>query len=331
MVGHGMMGIWHSENLAGEDCCLHTVVGVLPEPTSAFAARYGYRNWTTDYAAALRDPQIDAVIITTPSELHAAHAVAALEHGKHVFVEIPIAMNLADAERVVATAKASGRVLAVCHPRRFGAEREALSQRVRAGAERVSMVDCRFFIHRLTNVNAIGLKRDWADNLLWHHQAHIVDFALWILTGGDLADAEKRLTNIDAFMPPADARTGIPMEAALLLQSRDGQAIVCSGSYQSRELIYDLLVVTDRDSYRFDELKGTLTTGDGARSIVSQQRECQMSALDFIAAVRDAREPAVPGWSVLPTMRVLEAAQRTWDTRYGRRALPGRPLPAETE
>src|SRR5258708_38045548 len=126
MVGHGMMGTWHSQALAKTGCTLHTLVGVLPEPTAAFAAKHGYAHWSTDYDAALADPDIDAVIIATPSEVHAAQAIAALERGKHVLVEIPRAMNLADAERVVATAKRHGRRLGLCHPRRFGPEREAL-------------------------------------------------------------------------------------------------------------------------------------------------------------------------------------------------------------
>jgi 2-hydroxy-4-carboxymuconate semialdehyde hemiacetal dehydrogenase len=325
MVGHGMMGTWHSDSFRTAGCRLHTLVGVLPEATAAFAESHGYINWTTDYGAALGDPDVEAVILTTPSELHASQAIAALEHGKHVFVEIPIAMNLADAERVVAAAEASGRVLAVCHPRRFGAEREALCARVAAGGERVRMVDCRFYIHRLSNVGATGLKRDWTDNLLWHHVAHILDFALWMSNGGGAVDGDRWIRALSAFMPPLDPRTGTPMEAALLL-SNETQVITCSGSYYSRELLYDLLVVTDRDSYRFDEMKGTMTTGDGEVKVAPQQRECQMAAEDFIGAVRDKREPAVPGSSVLPTMRVLEAVQDIWDRRYGRQALPGRPL-----
>jgi 2-hydroxy-4-carboxymuconate semialdehyde hemiacetal dehydrogenase len=326
MVGHGMMGTWHSENLKTTGDVLHTLVGAQPDLTAAFAAAHGYLNWTVDYVAALRNPEIDIVIIATPSEHHAEQAIAALEHGKHVFVEIPIAMNLADAERVVATAKRASRILGLCHPRRFGAEREALRRRLAAGEEQVRLIDCRFFIHRLSNVGATGLKRDWTDNLLWHHVTHLVDFALWLATAGDLAEADRQILGIHPFMSAIDANTGIPMEVALMLEMAGDRAIVCSGSYYSRAWIYDLLVVTDRDSYRFDELKAILTTGDGETSIIAQQQECAMALVDFVDAVRAGRESAVPGWSVLPTMRVLERVQRHWDERHGVQALPGRPL-----
>jgi 2-hydroxy-4-carboxymuconate semialdehyde hemiacetal dehydrogenase len=117
------------------------------------------------------------------------------------------------------------------------------------------------------------------------------------------------------------------MEAALTIETSDHQAIVCTGSYYSRAWIYDFMIVTDRDSYRFDELKGTMTTGDGEVAIASQQQECQMVAREFLDAVRAGREPSVSGRSTLPAMRVLERAQAEWDRRHGARALPGRPLP----
>ncbi|MBV8568531.1 MAG: Gfo/Idh/MocA family oxidoreductase [Methylobacteriaceae bacterium] len=328
MVGHGMMGTWHSQNLKRMDCRLHTLVGALPEPTAAFAAEHGYVKWTTDYASALRDPEVDVVFVATPSEVHAAQSIAALERGKPVLSEIPIAMNLADAEKVVATARRQDRVLAVCHPRRFGAEREALCQRVHTGSERVRLIDCRFFIHRLSNVGATGIKREWTDNLLWHHVTHLIDFGLWMLTGGELAGADRRIHSVRSSMSVIHQTTGIPMDAALLVETTEDQLFVSTASYHSRAWIYDLLVVTDWDTYRFDELKGTLTTGDGEIAVTPQQEQCAMAARDFFAAVRERREPAVSGASVLPAMRILERAQEEWDRRHGRRSLPGRPLPA---
>ena len=191
MVGHGMMGTWHSEGLKGTDCQLHTVVGRAPggtvqprsgrapDSTAEFAAKYGYQKCTTNFDEALNDPEIDIVILTTPSETHADMAIASLEHGKHTLVEIPIAMNLEGAECVVATARQRGLTLGVVHPMRFRQERIRLVERVGQGEERVTHVHGRFFIHRLENVGATGLQRTWTDNILWHHTAHLVDVGLW--------------------------------------------------------------------------------------------------------------------------------------------------------
>jgi len=343
MVGHGMMGIWHSEALQRlDDAQLHTVVGRAPAPagestaapgqgrkppsTEVFATKYGYKKWTTDLGEALADPEVDIVIIAGPSETHADMAIASLEAGKHTLVEIPIAMNLEGAGRVVATAKERGLTLGVVHPMRFRTERLPAVARIRAGEERVSHVQGRFFIHRLSNVGATGLQRSWTDNLLWHHTTHLIDFGLWMVSGGDLATVDDRIRRITSVYPPIEPRTGIPMELVLVVETHDDQTIVCTGSYYSTEFIYDTLAVTDRDSYRVDERTATMFTGDGPQPIASEQENAQLILPDFVRAVAEGHEPHVPGWSVLPAMRVLHQVQETWDAQHGKQTLPGRPV-----
>jgi 2-hydroxy-4-carboxymuconate semialdehyde hemiacetal dehydrogenase len=296
-----MMGVWHSEALQKHsDATLHTVVGRAAAPdagkapaagrkppsTAQFAERFGYRKWTTDLGEALADPEVDVVIIAGPSETHADMALAAIEAGKHTLVEIPIAMNLDGAEQVVAAARERGLTLGVVHPMRFRRERAPIIERIGRGEERVSHVQGRFFIHRLQNVGATGLQRSWTDNLLWHHTTHLVDFGLWMLSGGDLATVEKRIQAVSSCYPPLDERTGIPMELVLTIKTDDDQTIVTTGSYYSREYVYDTFVVTDRDSYRTDERRATLTTGDGEQPIATEQENAELIAPDFVEAAR---------------------------------------------
>ncbi len=119
MVGYGMMGDWHSQALSRAGAVLHTVVGRRPEAAREFAARYGYRKWTLSLDEALADPAVDMVILGTPSDQHEAQAIRCLEAGKHTLIEIPIAMSLAGAERVVAAGERSGMVYGLSHPMRF--------------------------------------------------------------------------------------------------------------------------------------------------------------------------------------------------------------------
>ena len=325
MIGHGMMGTWHSEALKHRaDCALHTIVGKEQAPVGDFARRYGYRKASTDWRGAINDPEVDAVIIASPSEDHARMALAVIEARKPVLVEIPIAMTLEAAERVVAAA--AGVPLAICHPMRFREARAALIERIARGEERPRHVQGRFFIHRLVNIGATGIKRDWTDNILWHHSTHLVDFGLFMLGGGDPEKAEANIRRIEGFMPDIDPKTGIPMEIVIVIETRDDQTITVTGSYYARERIYDTLVVTDQDSYRTDELAATLTTGAGTEAIEAEERNAYRVAHDFLDALRDGRPPLVTGRSVLPAMRVLDAVQRGWDARFGARALPGRPL-----
>ena len=161
MVGYGMMGIWHSEALKKTDAVLHTVVGRRTEAAKEFAERFGYRKWTVSLEEALADPAIDAVIVGSPSEVHEEQAIKVLEAGKHLLLEIPIAMSLKGAERVVAAGERSGKVYGLCHPMRFRRERDALRARIKAGEEKIRHIAGRFFIKRLVNVGATGYKRSW--------------------------------------------------------------------------------------------------------------------------------------------------------------------------
>lgn len=325
MIGHGMMGVWHSEAMARHPAVLHTVVGRRPEPTAEFAARFGYHRWTTSLEQALADPEVDIAVVAGPSETHAEMALACIAAGKHTLVEIPIAMNLADSERVVAAAAARGVTLGVVHPMRYRPHRGPLIERIRAGSERVRHAHGRFFIHRVENIGATGYKRSWTDNILWHHSCHLIDLGLWLIAGGDMRKADDLVAQVRCTMPDADPHTGVPMEITLVVETSGQQSIVATGSYYGHERIYDTLVVSERDSYRVDEHRNTLTSGGGTAPIASERENAWLCLQDFVDAIRHGREPLVPGWSVLPTMRVLERAQQEWNRRFGARALPGRP------
>lgn len=332
LIGHGMMGIWHTEALrACPGVCLHTVVGRECAPTAAFATQYGFHHATTSLREAVNQPEIDAVIIAGPSETHAAMAMEVIKAGKALLVEIPLGMSLAAAEAVVSAAERAGVMLAVSHPMRFRPERRELLSRVQSGDETPRHVHGRFFIHRLVNIGATGIKRQWIDNILWHHTTHLLDFGLWLLGAGDPAAAEARIRRVQSFMPGLDQNTGIPMEICVLIETHDEQSILATGSYYARERIYDTLAVTDRDSYRLDELTATLTTGTGNSPATSEHENAWLIAQDFIAAMHNDRAPLVTGRSVLPVMRVLEHVQNEWDTRHGARTIPGRPLDQFTQ
>jgi len=308
----------HSDTQKGTDWCLHTLVGRRATPTAEFATRYGYRKWSTSLDDALDDGEIDIVILANPSELQAETAMAALSHGKHTWVEIPIARSLSDAERVVAVARQHNLTLGVVHPTRIQPELIALHERVCAGKEFVRHIGGRFFIHRLENIGATGYRRSWTDNLLWHHTAHLLDFGLWMLN--------STVRNFHSFMPPIDPITGIPMEVFLGIETENNQSLVCTGSYYGRERIFEVMVVTDHDSYRLDSFGDMLTLGSGTQCRAPWVENCARVTRDFVDSVQEGRPPAITGKSVLAAMRYLQIAQDSWDGQYGAHSLPGRPL-----
>ena len=319
MVGYGMMGVWHSEALRRTDAVPHTLVGRRAEAAEAFAGFYGYQKWTTSLDEALADPAVDVVVLASPSEFHEAQAIACLQAGKHTLIEIPIAMTLEGAERVVAAGEASGCVYGLCHPMRFRRERVDLVARLRAGDEHLRHFAGRFFLHRLENVGSTGYRRSWTDNILWHHFCHFVDLGLFL-------NGFAPIGRVQSHLGLPHATTGVPMECTVLAETDADQTFLVHGSYHASFRLYDELIVTDRETYFFDTVAGTLRTSAGTVPVAGEQATCALVIEDFLAAVRQGRRPLADGPSVLPAMRVLAAAQDAWDARHGARALLGRPV-----
>jgi 2-hydroxy-4-carboxymuconate semialdehyde hemiacetal dehydrogenase len=319
MVGYGMMSAWHSDALLRTGVTLHTVVGRRAEAAQEFAHRFGYKRWTLSLDEALADSAVDAVILATPSDQHEAQALACLEAGKHTLIEIPIAMSLKGAERVVAAGERSGKVYGLSHPMRFRREREAMRARLRSGEETIRHIAGRFFIKRLVNVGATGYRRSWTDNILWHHFCHFVDLGIFLFEG-------TPVRRVQSYLGRLHPRTGIPMECVVLVETEADQTLLVHGSYHAAYRFYDKLIVTDRDTYFFDILAGTLRTADGVVEIESEQENAARVTCDFLDAVREGRPPRACGRSVLPAMRVLQSVQDAWDAQYGAQSIPGRPL-----
>ena len=319
MVGYGMMGVWHSEALRKTGAVLHTVVGRRADAAQEFAQRFGYKKWTLSLDEALADPAIDIVIIASPSEVHEEQAIRSLEAGKHTLLEIPIAMSLKGAERVVAAGERSGKVFGLSHPMRFRRERMELMARVRSGQEKIRHIAGRFFIKRLVNIGATGYRRSWTDNILWHHVCHFVDLGMYLFDGAPIR-------RIQSAMSRCHELTGIPMECTVLVETEADQSLVVHGSYHAAYRFYDKLIVTDRDTYFYDILAGTLRTADGTTQIEAEQDNAARIIFDFLDAVRTGRPPLASGPSVVNSMRILQAVQDEWDARHGARSIPGRPI-----
>src|SRR5258707_397750 len=101
VAGQGAFGIRHLEAIRKiEGAEVVSLAGGSPESTRQVAERFGVEHWTLDLGEALARPGVEAAILATPTPMHAAQAIQCLEAGKHVQVEIPMADNLADAERL---------------------------------------------------------------------------------------------------------------------------------------------------------------------------------------------------------------------------------------
>jgi 2-hydroxy-4-carboxymuconate semialdehyde hemiacetal dehydrogenase len=199
---------------------------------------------------------------------------------------------------------------------RFRREREGLLTRVRAGEETIRHIAGRFFIKRLTNIGATGYQRSWTDNILWHHFCHFVDLGLFLFDG-------EPIRRVEGYLGRCHERTGIPMECVVLVETEADQSLLVHGSYHATYRFYDKLIVTDRETYFYDILAGTLRTAEGTRPIEAEQENAARIIDDFLDAVRNGRPPLASGPSVLPAMGRLPGGGGAGGGGRGARAPPG--------
>lgn len=148
ILGTGFAGAFHARAYARvPGVQVVTVAGRDAAKAAALAAEVGARA-VTDIDAVLGDPSVDLVDIALPTPLHPACAIRAFEAGKHVVIEKPLALSLAEADSILAAAAKSGRFLMVAHVLRFWPEYEAIHRVLhsgRLGSPRMAAA------HRLSN------------------------------------------------------------------------------------------------------------------------------------------------------------------------------------
>ena len=211
LAGPGAFGIKHLDGLKNID---GADVSVIIDPNldhaKDVAEKYGVPNAVDDLGEALQMDDLDAVILCTPTQLHAEQAIQCMEAGKHVEVEIPVADTLADAEAVDAKQKETGLVCAVGHTRRFNPSHQWVHQKIQAGELTIQQMDVQTYFFRRTNLNALGEPRTWTDHLLWHHAAHTIDLFQY--------QSGEKIVEVHGIQGPPHDELGIAMDMSIILR-----------------------------------------------------------------------------------------------------------------
>src|SRR5262245_25482652 len=215
-------------------------MGRLAGPAEQFAREHGLASATTDLDALLGDTSIDVVIVCSPSDVHAEQTEQALRAGKHVLCEIPLALSLAETDRLTALADQVDRRLMVCHAQRYWASAVEARRLIAEGELRPYALFGRFMFQRRENVNWLGRRRSWTDNLLWHHGCHAVDTALWLLGATDV--------EVSAQVALPSGRLGIPMDLALAMRTERDQIASVDMSYNTHIPFNDYLIVGEENT-----------------------------------------------------------------------------------
>ena len=305
LAGAGAFGEKHLDALQKIDGVeVVSIVGRRLEPTEAVAAKYGVQHACTELSEALEQPGLDAVILATPTQMHAEQAIQCMAAGKHVQVEIPLCDSLADGESVLAKAEETGLVAMVGHTRRFNPSHQFIHDKIVAGDLAVQQMDVQTYFFRRKNMNAKGEARSWTDHLLWHHAAHTVD--LFAYQAGPIVQA-------NAIAGPLHPELGIAMDMSIQLKAESGAICTLSLSFNNDGPLGTFFrYICDNGTWiaRYDDLVTGREEPIDLSGVAVSSNGIELQDREFVAAIREGREPNASVAQVLPCYRILDQLER---------------------
>ena len=301
LAGAGAFGIKHLDGIKNIDGV--EVVSLISrdiEKTKEVAARYGIGHVTTDLSESLALKEVDAVILCTPTQMHADQTMACLKAGKHVQVEIPLADSIQGADAVVAMAKSSGLVAMCGHTRRFNPSHQYVYKEIAAGKFNIQQMDVQTYFFRRTNMNALGQARSWTDHLLWHHAAHTVDLFAY--------QCGSPIVKANAVQGPIHPTLGIAMDMSIQLKAANGAICTLSLSFNNDGPLGTFFrYIGDTATYlaRYDDLFNGKDEKIDVSKVDVSMNGIELQDREFFAAIREGREPNSSVASVLACYQVL--------------------------
>ena len=301
LAGAGAFGIKHLDGIKNiPDVEVIALIGRDLAKTQTVADKYGIGFVTDDLAAALALPELDAVILCTPTQMHAAQTLQCLRAGKHVQVEIPLADSWRDAEEVLKVQKETGLVAMVGHTRRFNPSHQWVHNKIVAGELNIQQMDVQTYFFRRTNTNALGEPRSWTDHLLWHHAAHTVDLFQY-QTGSQVVKA-------NAIQGPIHPTLGIAMDMSIQLQTASGAICTLSLSFNNDGPLGTFFrYICDNGTYiaRYDDLVNGKEEAIDVSKVDVSMNGIELQDREFFAAIREGRQPNSSVESVINCYKVL--------------------------
>ena len=306
LAGAGAFGLKHLDAIKEIDGVeVISLIGRELDKTQEAAEKYGVGHVSTDLADSLKVPGLDAVILATPTQMHAAQALQCLKAGKHVQIEIPLADSLKDAEAVVAEQQKTGLAAMVGHTRRFNPSHQFVRERILKNEFHIQQMDVQTYFFRRTNMNALGAPRSWTDHLLWHHAAHTVDLFAY--------QCRSRIVKANALQGPIHPTLGIAMDMSIQLKAENGAICTLSLSFNNEGPFGTFFrYIGDTATYiaRYDDLFNGKDEKIDVAHIDVSMNGIELQDREFFAAIREGRGPNASVAQVLPCYQVLDELER---------------------
>ncbi|WP_199054534.1 Gfo/Idh/MocA family oxidoreductase [Aquitalea sp. ASV15] len=306
LAGAGAFGIKHLDGIKNiADVEVVSLIGRDLAKTREVADKYGVAHVTDDLNQTLAIKEVDAVILCTPTQMHAGQTAACLEAGKHVQVEIPLADTLAGAEAAAALQQETGLVAMCGHTRRFNPSHQWVHNKITAGEFNIQQMDVQTYFFRRTNMNALGQPRSWTDHLLWHHAAHTVDLFAY--------QAGSPIVKANAIQGPIHPQLGIAMDMSIQLKAANGAICTLSLSFNNDGPLGTFFrYIGDTGTYiaRYDDLVNGKEEKIDVSHVAVSMNGIELQDREFFAAIREGREPNSSLRQVLPCYQVLHALEQ---------------------
>jgi len=307
VAGQGAFGVKHLEALGNiPDVEVVSLVGGSPDSTREVAERFKIPHWSTNLAEGLAQPGVEAAILTTPTQMHADQGEQCMRAGKHVMIEIPIADNLADSERLVQVQKETGLVAMGGHTRRFNPSHQWIHKKIKADELKVQQMDVQTYFFRRTNMNALGKPRSWTDHLLWHHACHTVD--LFQYQTGEVASVARGVEG------PHHPDLGIAMDMSIQMKVPGGAICTLSLSFNNNGPLGTFFrYICDNGTYiaRYDDLVDGKENPIDVSKVDVSMNGIELQDREFIAAIREGREPNASVAQCLTAMQTLDRIEKS--------------------
>jgi 2-hydroxy-4-carboxymuconate semialdehyde hemiacetal dehydrogenase len=310
LAGQGAFGIKHLEGLANiQGVEVISLAGGNPAGTKEVADRFKIPHWTTDLTETLKQPGLEAVLLATPTQMHAAQGIQCMRAGKHVMIEIPIADTLADSEELLKVQKETGVIAMGGHTRRFNPSHQYVHKKIVAKELTIQQMNVQTYFFRRTNMNAAGKPRSWTDHLLWHHACHTVDLFTY-QTG-------EKISSCSAMEGPHHPDLKIAMDMSIQMRTPTGKICTLSLSFNNKGPLGTFFrYICDHGTYiaRYDELlDGDEKPIDVSKVDVSMNG-IELQDREFISAIKEKREPNASLEQCLPAMRILDKLEKSLAT-----------------
>ncbi|MDD9738541.1 MAG: Gfo/Idh/MocA family oxidoreductase [Marinovum algicola] len=305
---YGAFGIKHLDALAAIDGVdVTSVMGPTQAKIDALAQERGIGHAATTLEECLARDDVDAVILATPTQLHAEQAIACMKAGKPVLIEIPMADSLADSEAICKVQKETGVLAMAGQVRRFNPSHQWIQNKIAAGALKIQQMDVQTYFFRRSNMNAKGEPRSWTDHLLWHHACHTVDLFQY-QTGEEVSQAY-------GLEGPHHPELGIAMDMSIGMKTPSGALCTLSLSFNNDGPLGTFFrYICDNGTYiaRYDDLFDGNENPIDLSDVAVSSNGIELIDREFISAIEEGREPNGSVHDVLAAMKTLDRIEQSF-------------------